>query len=87
MDRYSITASAAASSDGRNLGGLEIDRKIEPGRLLDGNIRRLKQGRAKERRDFLDRTTKPSPATLPLFRRAGVIYSNAWGEEAATGSP
>ena len=28
-----------------------------------------------------------SPATLPLFRRARVIYSNAWGEGAATGSP
>lgn len=37
------TASAVASSDGRSLGGREIDRKIEPGRLLDGNIRRLKR--------------------------------------------
>jgi hypothetical protein len=43
MDRYSITASTAASSDGWSLGGLEIDRKVEPGRLLDGNIRRLKR--------------------------------------------
>lgn len=43
MDPYSITASAVASSDGRSLGGREIDRKIEPGRLLDGNIRRLKR--------------------------------------------
>jgi len=42
VDRYSITASDVASSDGRSLGGLEIDRKVGPGRLLDGNIRRLR---------------------------------------------
>lgn len=47
MDRYSITASAVASSDGRSLGGREIDRKVEPGRLLDGNIHRLKRGAPK----------------------------------------
>jgi hypothetical protein len=31
------------SSDGRSLAGLEVDRKVESGRLLDGNIRRLKR--------------------------------------------
>jgi hypothetical protein len=42
MDRYSITASAVACSEGRSLGGPEIDRKVGPGRLLDRNIRRLR---------------------------------------------
>jgi hypothetical protein len=84
MDRYSITASAVAS--GRSLGGREIDRKVEPGRLLDANIRRLKRVAPKSAGIFW--AVRPSlPATLPLFRRAGVIYSNAWGEGAATGSP
>ena len=63
-----------------------IDRKIEPGRLLDGNMRRLKRGAPKGAGIFW--AVRPaSPATLPLFRRARVIYSNAWGEGAATGSP
>ena len=86
MDRYSITASAVAKQRRRHgkaprLGDLEVDRKVEHG--ISRQLKRVASIGA----GIFGPYDEASPTTTPLFRRAGVIYSDVWGEGAATGPP